>query len=910
MSKKAFKIASAAAVAASAFVAVNPAQAATAAEAEVLVKKAENLGGTLKWAISLEGSWDGFNYPNMKLFNDTKDAHAKALAAVSTLSGTQKAALETRLNNNVKLYVDRAVTLIDAVSAGMKIDAKKEALASKLDASEIDADTVTAYHELAKEIRKQEVLLSRVYGQSSRAEIRENYQHTAEAVLEDALYPVSVNIELGRLHAAVQANDVEEATLRFDNINSWLPLVTDETMKAELTAAFEIEKEAYEAILVPSVESVSAINANSVSVEGTGLLNLSVDNFSLEGNTISSYEVNEEGTQATITFGDKVASGEEQTLLVTNEVEGEEVTTEWTFTYTLEIGTLAVSDVVADDDTEGQALTFTIDGEEADLEYLEESGYTVEFQATDEIFTELDTDGEATQVASLTSPTGELLDSLTVTPTTGYGYKVVIKNADDEVVAESGLASVVVEDLNSKFVSIDSYEVSAGSLLLENSKTALVGEDVVIGNVEGTTEAGDDEQAISAFSVKSSNPAVAYVGAAGTIKTVKAGTTTITITAGDTTTSFKLTVSADAARVASKATATPTSTKLVAGEATIQKDFDLVVTDQFGEAFTGDVFVELPTIKVDNVDTNLVDFAGAGTSTVAIADGEGSFTVTGTTAGKGNVVVLDEVDGTTLATVVVDVTEDTDVATRKFEIADGESDDLVVDFYATGSGDDMVSDASVNLAFNKYNAAGYYVGQEALAIAPQAASTYTVQVNTETDADVQVVGSEVVVTAGEEAGSVEVVISYGATVVAKKTVTVKNSTPTIAGLNFKTVAPVTEADVDINAATVLTFDEETGLVSGLDVSTDEEVYFDAATLTFYVEKDGTDGLDNELITDTDTDLVIGTLGWVSDSGITVTPDTDYTTQDGDSGNVIFTVSDVDGKFVDSTAVSVEVPEAE
>lgn len=267
MSKKAFKIASAAAVAASAFVAVNPAQAATASEAEVLVKKAESLGGTLKWAISVEGSWDGHSNPDMKLFNDTKAAHAKAVAAVSTLKGAQKTALEARLNDKVKLYVDRAVTVIDAVSAGKKIEGKKMALETQLDASKIDAATVKAYDDLSSEIRKQESLLSRVYGQTSRASIRDYYQESAEVVKEEAKYPVSVFVELGRLDAAITAKNEAEATTRYNNISAWLPKVDNATMKAELQAKFDAKKSAYEAIKTPKVESVSAINAKQMVIK-------------------------------------------------------------------------------------------------------------------------------------------------------------------------------------------------------------------------------------------------------------------------------------------------------------------------------------------------------------------------------------------------------------------------------------------------------------------------------------------------------------------------------------------------------------------------------------------------------------------------------------------------------------------
>ena len=405
------------------------------------------------------------------------------------------------------------------------------------------------------------------------------------------------------------------------------------------------------------------------------------------------------------------------------------------------------------------------------------------------------------------------------------------------------------------------------------------------------------------FTVKSSNPAVAYVGAGNAIKTVKAGTTTITITAGATTKSFTLTVSADDARVASEATATPTSTKLVAGMEGSEKEFELAVTDQFGEVFTGNVFVELPTVEVEEVEANLVDFVGDATSTVAITDGEGSFTVTGTTAGEGNVVVKDEEDGTTLATVGVDVSDDLEVAAREFEIVAGESDDLTIDAYADGSGDEIVQDTTVNFALNQYNEAGYYVGKEALQLGAQAANKYTVQVKNDIGANVTINNNEVAVTAGTKAGAVEIVISNGATVVAKKTVTVKNSTPEIEDVNFKSVETISEAGVDINAATVLTFNEETGLVSGVDVSTNEEVYFDAASLTLYVDKDGVNGLGTN-------DLEIGSLAFVADSGLAVVANTEYVTVAGNSGNVIFTVTDSEGKTVDTTSVAVEVPAEE
>jgi SbsC C-terminal domain len=459
MSKKAFKIASAAAVAASAFVAVNPAQAATAAEAEVLVKKAESLGGSLKWAVSLEGSWDGFNYPNMKLFNDTKAAHTKAVAAVSTLSGSQKTALEARLNDNVKKYVDRAVTLIDAVSAGMKIAEKQEALETKLDAEEIDSATVTAYHELAKEIRKQEVLLSRVYGQSSRAEIRENYQHTAEAVLEDALYPVSVQIELDRLDAAITAKNEAEATKRYDNVTAWLPLVTNATMKADLTAKFNAKKSAYEAIKTPKVSSVTAINSTQLVVvfnKEVDKADLSTADFSLETKGApTSAVLADDNKTVTLTFSsvevtDKALTVEPVKTKADAKVSTERYVSKFTYSDTL---APSIKDVDYTYSTDGKTAT-------AKLTFSEPISTYGTVSVNGVAVTPSTSDSTSVTIANLT---------------VGSTYKVDVVGAKD---VKGNIANPIVQNLTIPAQTKDEVKPTASLSVSGNQVTLLFSEEV------------------------------------------------------------------------------------------------------------------------------------------------------------------------------------------------------------------------------------------------------------------------------------------------------------------------------------------------------------------------------------------------------------------------------------------------
>ncbi|WP_047984677.1 S-layer homology domain-containing protein [Ornithinibacillus californiensis] len=561
----------------------------------------------------------------------------------------------------------------------------------------------------------------------------------------------------------------------------------------------------------------------------------------------------------------------------------------------IEVNSVSAITTLVDDSAE-ETLAFAINGDSkaADLAAVERAGYKVEFQATSDIFAAKDASGQPT--TAITSNTGKLVSNLTVGNT--FSYKVVVSDKEGKVVAESALQQVKVEDLDSQYTSIDSYVLKAGELELKNSKTVLVGETLNISAVEGTTKAGNKEQAIATdgYSVESSNPSVAYVSADGVVTTLKAGTTTITIKAGDVTKSFTLTVSADEKRVASNVTIDG-SVKLTTDN---EKALTLKVTDQFGEVYTGDVYVKLPTVKVENTDVNLVDLEN---TTLNVADGQASFTVVaGDYAGKGNLVISDkETDGNTLATVSVDISNDVKVATRLLEVVGGESADLAIDYYTIGSSADAEKDSTVTFALNKYNAAGYYIGEELIEQKAQTADQYTVQVENNIEANVTVVDNKITVAAGQKAGEVKVTISYGATELVTKTVSVKNSTPVINDVSFKSVSAITKADETVNAATVLSINEDTNQVSGVTVSTGEKVYFDS--LVLYVDKDGEKGY-----TKSAGDISVGSLAWVADSTISgVTANTDYQTKAGDKGNIIFTLSNAQGT-VDTTAVSINIPQ--
>lgn len=272
--KKAIKVLGASAIAASAFVATSPsgADAASAKDVQSLVKKAKDAGTVLKWAISTEGSADGTTRPWAQ-YNAAKAARDKAVAAINTLPAAQKAGYLADIEQNVNLHINRTMSYIDAITAGEKINVKKAALEAQIAKNLIDDNTEAAYHALSTEIRKQAILLDRVYGQTTRDEIRENYKKAAETVRDSVKYEVSAKIELDLAKKAIAANDTATADKHLAEAAKYMKDVKNETMKSALVKAMD----EVQAQMTPEVKSVSTINATQVEVK----FNKAVDPASL-----------------------------------------------------------------------------------------------------------------------------------------------------------------------------------------------------------------------------------------------------------------------------------------------------------------------------------------------------------------------------------------------------------------------------------------------------------------------------------------------------------------------------------------------------------------------------------------------------------------------------------------------------
>ncbi|WML46182.1 pectate lyase-like adhesive domain-containing protein [Neobacillus sp. PS3-40] len=262
-------LSSAAAVTGIVVAAANPMQADASSNADQLVKKAEKLAGALKWEVSYEhrnvvNPAKAVDYPNMSLFNETKAALKAAEQAVKETNGKEKEVLEARLSQNVKIYFDRSVKYIDAVTAGKKILEKSSVLDAKLKLNVIDSTTEAAYHDLSREITKRSPILYKAYGKTTRDALTAAYQQKAYDVKKAALYPVSIKIEMDRLNNAIEKQDAEKVAYNIDRLDKFFANGLKEKLLDKNTKIFQTLDTTYKASAEKYEKIVTVIKSDSM----------------------------------------------------------------------------------------------------------------------------------------------------------------------------------------------------------------------------------------------------------------------------------------------------------------------------------------------------------------------------------------------------------------------------------------------------------------------------------------------------------------------------------------------------------------------------------------------------------------------------------------------------------------------
>lgn len=324
--QKAIKLFSASTIAASAFVSMasTEANATTISQADKLVQAAKAAGTVLKWAISIEGTADGKSRP-WAAYNNAKTAYDNAVKAVNTLPVAQKNKYLAELDQEVKLHIDRTMRYIDAITAGEKIKEKQQTLAYQLDINTINDQTEKAYHELSTEIRKQAILLDRVYGQTTRDLIRSQYKQAAEKVRDNAKYAVTVKIEIDLAAKALAGKNTATADKHIAEAKKYLNNVDNAVIKKELTDRLN----SLGLTLTPKVEKISAAESKRIKVDfnkamlagyGTnGAENTS--NYTVSGRSIKNVKLSEDKKSALIELFDPLYTNSAYSVTVKRNIQ-------------------------------------------------------------------------------------------------------------------------------------------------------------------------------------------------------------------------------------------------------------------------------------------------------------------------------------------------------------------------------------------------------------------------------------------------------------------------------------------------------------------------------------------------------------------------------------------------------------
>ncbi|WP_287465517.1 hypothetical protein [Geobacillus sp.] len=274
--KKAVKLATASAVAASAFVAANPHTSQAATDVATVVSQAKAKMKEAYYTYSHKVTETG-QFPDIKdvyaAYNKAKQAYANAVAVVNKAGGAKKDAYLADLQATYETYVFKAnpksgearvATYIDAYNYAVKLDGLRQDLAKAVEAKDLKK-AEELYHKISYELRTRTVILDRVYGQTTRELLRSQFKDEAQKLRDSLIYDITVAMKAREAQDAVKAGNLDKAKAALDQVNQYVSKVTD-AFKAELQKAAKDANAAYEAALTPKVESVSAINAKTLKV--------------------------------------------------------------------------------------------------------------------------------------------------------------------------------------------------------------------------------------------------------------------------------------------------------------------------------------------------------------------------------------------------------------------------------------------------------------------------------------------------------------------------------------------------------------------------------------------------------------------------------------------------------------------
>ncbi len=588
-------------------------------------------------------------------------------------------------------------------------------------------------------------------------------------------------------------------------------------------AAAKAVQDAIDATVPVEVSSVSAINATTLELTGTGLKNLKAEEVTFDGNKVSAITASADGKTATVTISGKLLPDVEYIAKVGNK--------EFKVKYTLKADSVTVVKATFDDDRADQKVTVRLNGQNTDVDYLRALGYSVNFTAIDP-----KNNTAANIFAPTTLPNPNVASSTSGKLGTGLtkgDYEVQVTISKDGTSMVSTKETITIANIDAATSSINDVKFAVGGTgsatynttftgteYVLNSTTLVVGESASVSKLKANVNGVESTVPYASIDVKSSNPAVISVASNGVLTANGDGTATITVKVGTVEKAFTFTVASKARELAKVTTDKSTLSVVNGGSSTVEfKTFD-----QYGDPFavvtgaTGNsaIVEEIPTVDGTPIVTLDIDTDDANSIGVK------KFTVTAAKSGKETVIFRENKNNKVIGSLFIDSTVANTVATKKLELVKvkDQSEDNALDVANT-------KDKTVTYKLSKFNNSNQYVGAQDLngykvevvdgtIASAQFYNTGTSSLGTAstTTANAIITGSandDQIFVTGLKAGSTDVLVKDATGVVVDRlTVTVSKNVTEVQSINFKSVPTIGYSGEIINLFDVLDTVKSTG----------------------------------------------------------------------------------------------------
>lgn len=564
--------------------------------------------------------------------------------------------------------------------------------------------------------------------------------------------------------------------------------------------------------------SVSVVNYKTITIKGSNLNLIDKSKVSIDGNAVDSYTANANGTEATVVFTNGFAAS--NAVKVTSNIGNVK---ELTFTYNTNISSVQAS--TKEIGKEGvQFLEFTVNGsEKRDINEIKSLGWKVEFKANQNVFyNEKDT-----------SEDGKLITNFNDIGYNSFNYEVTLTKGNE--VLKSAKGNVEIVDKAGQFRSIDSFDIARGDTIIKSNKIE-TGEVLNIINFKATNKDGSKREIATllnekSIDVKSSNTNVIRVQQDGSEKNkltaVSSGTATITVTDGN----INETVTLEVKDETRKINTVSSDNSLYIASSSESHDAIIVVKDQYGDPFVGNVDISAAA-EVNNSTGTKEKIAGITLETESNDKGEVKLTIKpeGVDVVGSGTLALKTKDGTkTWKNITVNISKiDKSTSSRVEKVV--KDADNTLDVYD-------IKDNKLEFVINEYNSNYFFrkvpksdINKDNVV---SGEGKYSLVLTDTSKAELQVADDGQVTLTAKKSGSVGIQVYLNGVKKETINISINDSTPTIKDISFKNIDTVKTANASFDAVSQvidMTLYNSKNIVGGVTMTgKGGDVVYDAST---------------------------------------------------------------------------------